>query len=225
MGIEQLCMPPMQWPKELERLATSVTIIIGHYEHGYLEETFKKHPGVGQNYRGLMHQYDKLIDYVKQGYNNRIKEGEYFFNPQARLWLYYEYAIIKGTMGMRLMKVMHNPHNDFFEMDSVRQSFGLIKQHLEEYINPIMTPNLVISGIKTPEQCYRQYLQPIQRAWHRMQKSQGISKKSLELVKHFNYITRLVETLEPDNERGWQFDEKKDEWYHGQRKDILIVHY
>jgi hypothetical protein len=195
MGLVEQCFPPMRWPGELESLTTGVGIIINNSEHGKLEQLMKGNDGLSHHYQKLMHRYDKLFDYVEQGYNERMKTGwkNYIINDAVRLWSYYENAVTHGIIG----QVTRGDYNPF----------------------------LKISSIKTPEQCYEEYLQPARKAWNRLQRLQPVAKKNFKLLKHFNQVTGAIGARECDSEIEWQFNEEKDEWKHDYRKDILIFHY
>lgn len=195
MALEERCFPPPRWPSELESLTSAIGIIINSFEHGNLEKTLKRSDGFGLHYKKLMHRYDKLFDYIQQGYDERMKTGwsNFITNDAVQLWSHYENVVTRGI---------------------------IIRGSSRDYL-----PSLKSGSIKTPEQCFEEYFQPARKAWKRLQRLQPVSKKNISLLRHFNETTHAVGERECDSQTEWDFDEGKDEWKRDYRKDITIFHY
>jgi hypothetical protein len=217
------CLPQMDPPKTLERLARDGEYIINVVERGILSDNVRHGKKVSENVMDAVHQYfdshhlkqvhkyERLFDYLEEGYEKRLRKVGTTSAKNINVKKFIEIALdLIITPDMRLYTHYESTVLGFWSYENLMQRFSLPKS---------------VSSIKTSEQFHEKYFYVVRDAWKNLKSIKPDEKEKISLMRHFNSITGIAESFERNKEDEWSFNKEKDEWERSRRKDILIRQY
>lgn len=182
--------PPFRWPSALEKLVKEGDYFLEHSGNINRKagEAEKFYTQKKIEMARVAHKYYRLLEYIEQGYAPREGEGGAEKRHKHDIYqecLYSSYACIIALGKIPLGR------------DTIR-----------------FCPQLKLPGVKS-DQDFQKYLGEVKSCWASIQRVEEEDEGKVELAKHFNRVTELIDETYSGDERSLCFNAQEDKWERG----------